>query len=75
LTATTIDTPWGERVTGVIRCWMGRRWIEIEDSDGQRHIGRLPRGERTFLAVDPATVPGAAELRLDAIARSPDGAA
>jgi hypothetical protein len=40
LTATTIDTPWGERVTGVIRCWMGRRWIEVEDSDGRRHIGR-----------------------------------
>ena len=40
MTATTIDTPWGERVTGVIRCWMGRRWIEIEDSDGRRHIGR-----------------------------------
>ena len=40
MTATTIDTPWGERVTGVIRCWMGRRWIEVEDSDGRRHIGR-----------------------------------
>ena len=40
MTATTIDTPWGERVTGVIRCWMGRRWIEVEDSEGCRHIGR-----------------------------------
>jgi hypothetical protein len=47
LTATTIDTPWGERVTGVIRCWMGRRWIEVEDSDGRRHIGREPKALST----------------------------
>ena len=38
-----IRTPWGETIRGEIRCWMGRRWVEIEDSDGRRHIGRLPR--------------------------------
>ena len=39
----TIRTPWGETIRGEIRCWMGRRWVEVEDSDGRRHIGRLPR--------------------------------
>jgi hypothetical protein len=42
----------GERVTGQIRCWMGRRWIEIETADGRRHIGRLPRDEPAVSTVD-----------------------
>jgi hypothetical protein len=54
VTATTIHTPWGERVTGQIRCWMGRRWIEIETPDGRRHIGRLPHDEPTLSTVDGA---------------------
>jgi len=26
---------------------MGRRWIEVEDSDGRRHIGREPKALST----------------------------
>ena len=50
----TIRTPWGETIRGEIRCWMGRRWVEVEDSDGRRHIGRLPRPEQTSSTVDSA---------------------
>jgi hypothetical protein len=52
----TIDTPWGERIHGEIRCWMGRRWVEIEDSDGRRHIGRLTRDRDRASTVDSAAV-------------------
>ena len=48
----TIRTPWGETIHGEIRCWMGRRWVEVEDSDGRRHIGRLPRLTKTPSTVD-----------------------
>jgi len=50
----TIDTPWGERIHGEIRCWHGRRWVEIETSDGRRHIGRLTPDEPALSTVDSA---------------------
>jgi hypothetical protein len=37
----TITNHRGATLTGEIRCWMGRRVVEIETSDGVRHIGRL----------------------------------
>jgi hypothetical protein len=50
----TIDTSWGERIHGEIRCWHGRRWVEIETSDGSRHIGRLSPDEPALSTVDSA---------------------
>jgi hypothetical protein len=35
----------GHTITGQIRCWMGRRIVEIETSDGRREIGRLTPDE------------------------------
>jgi hypothetical protein len=40
MTATITDDR-GATLTGEIRCWMGRRVVEIETPDGARHIGRL----------------------------------
>jgi hypothetical protein len=37
----TITNHLGARQTGQIRCWMGRRIVEIETPDGTRHIGHL----------------------------------
>jgi hypothetical protein len=37
----TITNHRGTTLTGEIRCWMGRRVVEIETPDGARHIGRL----------------------------------
>ena len=37
----TITNHLGARLTGQIRCWMGRRIVEIETPDGTRHIGHL----------------------------------
>jgi len=37
----TISNYRGATLTGEIRCWMGRRVLEIETPDGARHIGRL----------------------------------
>jgi hypothetical protein len=37
----TITNHLGARLTGQIRCWMGRRIVEIETLDGTRHIGHL----------------------------------
>ena len=37
----TITNHLGQRLTGQIRCWMGRRVVEVETPDGARHIGRL----------------------------------
>jgi hypothetical protein len=39
----TITNHLGARLTGQIRCWMGRRIVEIETPDGTRHIGHLTR--------------------------------
>jgi hypothetical protein len=50
----TIDTPWGERIHGEIRCWHGQRWVEVEDSDGRRHIGRLLPDRDRVSTVDSA---------------------
>ena len=35
----------GHTITGQIRCWMGRRIVEIETSDSRREIGRLTPDE------------------------------
>lgn len=37
----TVTNYRGEALTGEIKCWMGRRIVEIETPDGCRHIGRL----------------------------------
>jgi hypothetical protein len=37
----TITDHLGAQLTGQIRCWMGRRIVEIETPDGTRHIGHL----------------------------------
>ena len=37
----TITNHLGQKLTGQIRCWMGRRIVEVETADGARHIGRL----------------------------------
>ena len=37
----TITNHLGQACTGQIRCWLGRRIVEIETPDGCRHIGRL----------------------------------
>jgi hypothetical protein len=37
----TITNHLGQTLTGKIRCWMGRRVVEIETSDSARHIGHL----------------------------------
>jgi hypothetical protein len=37
----TITNHRGAQLTGQIRCWMGRRIVEIETPDGTRHIGHL----------------------------------
>ena len=35
----TVRTAKGQLVTGEIKHWLGRRVVEIEDADGNRHIG------------------------------------
>jgi hypothetical protein len=57
----TITDHLGATLTGEIRCWMGRRVVEIETPDGARHIGQLvpdptPAGAST---VQLSTVGGA----------------
>jgi hypothetical protein len=37
----TITDHLGQRISGEVRCWMGRRIVEVETPDGARHIGRL----------------------------------
>jgi hypothetical protein len=37
----TITNHLGHSLTGEVRCWMGRRIVEVETPDGARHIGRL----------------------------------
>lgn len=37
----TIINHLGMALTGEIKCWMGRRVVEIEAADGSRHIGRI----------------------------------
>jgi hypothetical protein len=54
----TITNHLGMRLAGEIRCWMGRRIIEIETLDGARHIGRL--------VPDPTTT-GTVESRLSTV--------
>jgi len=55
----TITNHLGHTITGQIRCWMGRRIVEIETGDGTRHIGHLradePRPARAS-TVDSAAV-------------------
>ena len=37
----TITNHLGHTITGQIRCWMGRRVVDVETPDRTRHIGRL----------------------------------
>jgi hypothetical protein len=48
----TISNHLGQRLTGQIKVWMGQRIVELETSDGARHIGRL-RTEPT--AITPSS--------------------
>ena len=41
----TITDHRGQALTGELKCWLGRRKVEIETADGRRHVGRL-RPER-----------------------------
>jgi hypothetical protein len=54
----TITNHLGQSLTGEVRCWMGRRVVEIETPDGARHIGTL-RPERDRAPVRLSTVDGA----------------
>jgi hypothetical protein len=54
----TITNHLGRSLTGEVRCWMGRRIVEVETPDGARHIGRL-RPDRPAPRADvdrPSTV-------------------
>jgi hypothetical protein len=59
----TITNHVGHTITGQIRCWMGRRIVEIETSDGRREIGRLTPNEPAALSTvdsrDAAACPSA----------------
>jgi hypothetical protein len=71
----TITNHLGQSLTGEVRCWMGRRIVEVETPDGARHIGRLrpdpqpapPAAGHTHFQF-PARSP--ADDRLDVDARS-----
>ena len=54
----TITNHLGQTLTGQIRCWMGRRIVEIETTDGARHIGTL-RPESDQAPVRLSTMDGA----------------
>lgn len=56
----TITNHLGHAITGQIRCWMGRRVVEIETSDGTRHIGHLRPDESDR---DPASTVDSAAVR------------
>jgi hypothetical protein len=55
----TIVNHSGARLSGDIKCCMGRRVVEIETPDGKRHIGTL----RPYSA--PATDPGSRVSTVD----------
>jgi hypothetical protein len=59
----TITNHVGHTITGQIRCWMGRRIVEIETSDGRGEIGRLtpnePAPPSTVDSRDAAACPSA----------------
>ncbi len=57
----TITDHLGARLTGQIRCWMGRRIVEIETADGTRHIGHLIPDAET----QPAPLTGTALSTVD----------
>ena len=55
----TITNHLGATLTGELKCWMGRRIVEIQTPDGARHIGRLrpepaPAASRQVSTVDGA---------------------
>jgi hypothetical protein len=52
----TITNHLGHAITGQIRCWMGRRIVEIETPDGTRHIGHRTPGRDQVSTVDSAVV-------------------
>ena len=57
----TITNHLGHCVSGQIRCWMGRRIVEIETADGTRHLGHLIPDPHPAVPAGPAlsTVDGA----------------
>lgn len=57
----TISNYRGQVVTGDIKCWMGNRIVEIETSDGCRHIGRLHAGAELITGTKrrPSSMDGA----------------
>jgi hypothetical protein len=62
----TSTAPWSERVAGRIRVWMGRCRVEVETSDGRRHIGvvapdLVPSAQSCPLNLD--ATPASAEAR------------
>jgi hypothetical protein len=57
----TITNHLGHTITGQIRCWMGRRIVEIEAPDGTRHIGHLHTQTRTWRKRPLWTVPRCAD--------------
>jgi hypothetical protein len=57
----TITNHLGARLTGQIRCWMGRRIVEIETADGTRHIGHLTRDLAEQRSTVDTSVHGAVE--------------
>ena len=50
----TITNHLGQSLTGEVRCWMGRRIVEVETPDGARHIGRLRRDPQPAPRADAA---------------------
>ncbi len=61
MSAATITNHLGHRLTGQIKVWMGRRIVEVETSDGARHIGRLL--DDSAEQAPASTVDGAAVAR------------
>jgi hypothetical protein len=57
----TITNYRGATLTGEIRCWIGRRVVEIETPDGVRHSGRLvvDRAPAGTVESHPSTVDAA----------------
>jgi hypothetical protein len=59
----TITNHLGQSVTGEVRCWMGRRLVEVETPDGARHIGRLRPEHQPTPHVDGQQLPRASTGR------------
>lgn len=62
----TITNHLGATLTGELKCWMGRRIVEIQTPDGARHIGRL--------RPEPTTPPAASTVAATRRVSTVDGA-